>query len=143
MSPEPDQSVIVAIDPGTAKCGAAVLRGPEVLDRRVVAVADLPGVLAKWAGRWRIGTVLVGGGTGANRIRMLVADVLPAAPLAHVGERDTTLEARRLYFADHPRKGWRRLVPLSLQVPPEPYDDYAAVVLARRHAEGGGLRKAR
>jgi hypothetical protein len=50
-----------------------------------------------------------------------------------VNERDSTLEARDLYWKEVPPRGWRRLVPLSLQVPPEPIDDFAAVVLARRH----------
>jgi hypothetical protein len=49
-----------------------------------------------------------------------------------VDERETTLRARALYFADHPPRGWRRLIPLGLQLPPRPIDDYAAILIARR-----------
>jgi hypothetical protein len=51
-------------------------------------------------------------------------------PLRAVDEHGTTLRARARYFTDHPPRGWRRLIPRSLQTPPEPYDDYVAVLLA-------------
>jgi hypothetical protein len=47
-----------------------------------------------------------------------------------IEEAGTTLAARARYFKEHPRRGWRRLLPLGLQTPPEPYDDYVAVLLA-------------
>ena len=40
--------------------------------------------------------------------------------------------ARELYFREHPPRGWRRLVPTGLQLPPVPVDDYAAILIARR-----------
>jgi hypothetical protein len=57
---------------------------------------------------------------------------LPEVDITTVDETGSTLEARVLYWQEHRPRGWRRLVPLSLQVPPEPVDDFAAVVLARR-----------
>jgi len=49
-----------------------------------------------------------------------------------VEETGTTLEARRRYFRDHPPRGWRRLLPITLQLPPEEYDDYVAELLLER-----------
>lgn len=41
-------------------------------------------------------------------------------------ERNTTLDARGLYWQLHPPTGLRKLIPVSLQVPPRPLDDLAA-----------------
>ena len=49
-----------------------------------------------------------------------------------VDEHLTTLEARARYFVEHPPTGLKRLLPVSMQVPPEPYDDYVAVILGER-----------
>jgi hypothetical protein len=54
-------------------------------------------------------------------------------PVHIIDETDTTYRARALYFAEHPPRGWRRLLPLGLQVPPGPIDDYAAMLIARRY----------
>jgi hypothetical protein len=53
-----------------------------------------------------------------------------------VPERDTTRRARERYFADHPPRGWRRLIPLSLQTPSVPIDDYAAWIIAEQFLAG-------
>ncbi|MDQ7842487.1 MAG: pre-16S rRNA-processing nuclease YqgF [Armatimonadota bacterium] len=127
-----EEAAILAIDPGREKCGLAVLTSRRVLERRVVGPEEVTAVIGEWIGRHRIRTVVVGNRTGAARIRDAVARTFPRLILRGVDEAGTTLEARRLYFADHPPTGWRRLLPLSLQVPPEPYDDYAAVALGRR-----------
>ena len=61
-------------------------------------------------------------------LRELYSDLSPEL----VGEAYSTEEARSLYWQENPPKGWRRLVPLGLLVPPEPLDAYAAVVQVRR-----------
>ena len=54
-------------------------------------------------------------------------------PVHLVDEYETSRRARELYFRDHPPRGWRRLVPTGLQLPPVPVDDYAAILIARRY----------
>jgi hypothetical protein len=75
--------------------------------------------------------VVVGDQTGSKH----ALDLLRALPvrIERAVEHGSTLVARQRYFHDHPPKGWRRLIPRSLQVPPVPYDDYAAVVLAEAY----------
>ena len=58
-------------------------------------------------------------------------------PIHLVDEYETSREARGLYFAEHPPRGWRRLVPLGLQLPERPIDDYAAILIARRFLARG------
>ncbi len=123
---------ILAVDPGRDKCGLVVSDEVTILDRSVVAMADLPNVLREWGKQYHVDQVALGDRTGQEAVRGHVAEQLPGAPITLVKEVNTTLLARRRYFADHPPKGWRKLLPVSMQVPPEPYDDYAAqVILAR------------
>lgn len=132
--PAPAAEVVLAVDPGRQKCGLALLQGDTVVRRAVVAPADLARVLREWAAAGTIERVVLGGRTGVASIQAILRAELPHVALELVDESGTTLEARRLYFADHPPRGWRRLLPRSLQLPPEPYDDYAAVALAKRRA---------
>ncbi|MDR7401471.1 MAG: pre-16S rRNA-processing nuclease YqgF [Armatimonadota bacterium] len=130
-------SLILALDPGRDKCGLAAGEGGRVLAQAVVPRSRLAAVLGEWAGRFAVDRVIIGDRTGAAEVRQEVERALPGTPVSLVPEEGTTLLARRRYFQDHPPRGWRRLLPVSLQEPPEPYDDYAAVVLLERFAARG------
>lgn len=124
---------VLAVDPGREKCGVAAMEESTVLARAVVPAPRLAGVVAEWTTRYRIDRILLGNRTGSQAIHRMIAASLPTFPVILVAETGTTLDARTRYFRDHPPRGWRRLVPITLQIPPEPYDDYAAVVLAERY----------
>ncbi len=126
---------ILAIDPGRDKCGLVVAEEGTILARAVVAAADLARVLRRWGVQYRIKEVVLGNRTGHEVVRTQVTGQLPGIPISIVGEANTTLLARRWYFADHPPRGWRRFLPVAMQVPPEPYDDYAAQVILKRFME--------
>lgn len=122
----------LAIDPGSDKCGLAVLDGQgRIICQATLklgeALAKMPGYLSQYK---PVGIIL-GQGTGSKTWREYWQS--QSQPVVTVAEKDSTLEARRLYWADHPRRGWRRWLPQSLLTPPRPYDGYAAVVLARRY----------
>src|SRR5574341_93337 len=128
---------VLAVDPGRGKCGLAVLDGMRVLARAVVPRDSLAATLREWRGQFAIDEIIVGNRTSAEEVAAAVRRELPGVPVALGDEAGTTLEARRLYFTEHPQRGWRRIIPPGLRLPPEPYDDYAAVVLARRRAARG------
>jgi len=122
---------VLAVDPGREKCGVAVC-GPEgVVARQVVPLPELDRLVRRWIGDHGVDVVLVGDQTGAKQVLNRLSG-LPV-PVTSVTERGTTLLARRRYFHDHPPRGWRRLLPIGFQVPPDPYDDYAAVVIAETY----------
>ncbi len=107
-----------------------------MLARAIVPPADVPRVVAAWAAEHRVDAIVVGRGTGSKEVMAALAGLRTSGRLPAVTaeeERDSTLDARRRYFAEHPPRGWRRFVPRSFQVPPEPYDDYAAAVIADRY----------
>ncbi|MGI6075595.1 MAG: endonuclease [Pyramidobacter sp.] len=78
----------------------------------------------------RIRRVYCGDGTGHREF--LMALTLKNFDVQLVKETNTTLEARKLYWKLHRPRGWRRLIPLSLQVPPRSIDDLAACCILRR-----------
>lgn len=120
---------VIAIDPGRLKCGIAVVsRAEGVLAKTTVALPDLQTTAKLLAARFKPEVLLIGGGTGARVVAESVSGLQLAIHI--VDERLSTHKARARYFADHPPRGWRRLVPRGLLVPPEPYDDYAAVLIA-------------
>ena len=85
-----------------------------------------------WGLRKQLRAVVIGDGTASAEHKKTIARLLPGILLYDVDERNSTEEARDLYWELFPPKGWRKLIPLGLQVPPEPLDGLAAVVQVRR-----------
>ncbi|MFA5113020.1 MAG: resolvase [Candidatus Margulisiibacteriota bacterium] len=122
--------MILAIDPGSAKSGLAVLEeNGAVRHRAVVASADLPGALAPLLTVYRPTAVVIGRGHYGRRI----AQELTGLNLIYVNEKDSTWLARRRYWRENPPAGWRKLLPTSLRVPPVPVDDWSAVIIGERY----------
>lgn len=122
---------VLGVDPGTRKCGLALLDGagrPTVLE--IVPVDAFAARLAELAEQHPIEIVALGRGTNVAAIGVIV----DAAGLRYalVDERETTLRARARYFVDHPPRGWRRLIPRGMLLPDRPIDDYAALLIAER-----------
>lgn len=126
--------IVLGIDPGTHKAGFALVedsgsQAPLVLGiEPLESLVDRIGTLCQ---QYEIGAVALGRGTHAGTVAQMLERL--RLPVHFVDEHETTLLARALYFADHPPRGWKRLVPLGMQLPPRPIDDYAAVLIARRY----------
>lgn len=133
--------IVMAVDPGRRKCGLAVVSPSGVMERSIVPTDELEGAIEKMFGRHSPGALVVGGSTGSKEVVKRLKRILTLSPRV-VDERFTTERARKRYFADHPPRGLWRLVPLGLQVPPEPYDDYAAVVMAEEFLASEAGKKA-
>lgn len=127
--------IAIGIDPGKAKCGIAVAGEKSgVLWKGIVPASEVGQCVAKLLDEFGANAIVVGGGTGSREVvKRLVEAGVDDHLLIITDERFTTLEARRRYFKEHPPKGWRRLIPISLQTPPEPYDHYAAILLVERY----------
>ena len=128
---------VLSIDPGTQKCGVALVkRGDDaclkLLWHAVVPTEELSTTLKDQYKTESFSLVIVGSATYSRQIQEVVRACMPSMGLLVVDERDTSLQARERYWEHNPRKGWRKLLPSSLQVPPVPVDDFAALVLAER-----------
>ncbi len=131
------EKTVLAIDPGNAKCGVVVAKRTsegkvELLWRSVVKTEDLMSCVQKAAQEQPFSMVIVGSGTKSTEVVKQLRDWQPSIGILVVDEKDTTLQARERYWHHHQRRGWRRLLPSTMQVPPEPVDDFVALILAER-----------
>jgi len=129
----------VGIDPGRSKCGFAVVyddgeRG--CVD--VVPTSEIAARIEREVLEGDIEAFCVGDATSSRAIVELCESRWPDIPRHIVDETNTSLEARRLFFADHPPKGLWRLVPRGLLVPKGPIDGYAAVLIVERYRRNSG-----
>lgn len=131
---------ILALDPGKDKCGLAIARADgdqtEVLLRQIVVASAVESTLLPLLDQWPVQRIVIGDATTSRtwfqRLQALLSTQHTVVEISLVEERGSTLEARALYWQANPPRGWRRVLPLSLQSPPESIDDFAAVVLAQR-----------
>ena len=124
--------MFMGIDPGKDKCGVAILTASgEIKYQRVVATEELDNVIKNLAAEFDVEKVILGDGTTHKAAEKKIS----AAGLTFqlVDEKHTTEEARREYWKKNPPRGWRRLLPTSMQVPPEPVDAIVAEILIRRY----------
>lgn len=126
--------IVVAIDPGSAKCGVAVVDDAlKVYEQEIVPTPQLTEKVKVLAQNHNILALVVGKGTGSHPLRTALTEQFPSLPLHLVDENFSTLEARERYFEMNPPRWLQRLLPKGLRVPPCPIDDYVAVLLAERY----------
>ena len=127
---------LAAVDPGREKCGFAVLDAEgAVLCQKVIETLNLEREIADMYARYAFTTLVLGNGTTSREARARIERVMPELLVVLVDEYRTTDMAKRAYWQARPPRGWRRLLPVTMLVPPEPVDDFVAVILARRFLE--------
>lgn len=128
---------IIAIDPGREKCGLAVVDDElKVLEKEVVSTADLLIKVSEKVKRYQIHTIIIGDRTHSRTLQkelQKIADEGQTLTIIPVNEHRSSDEARTRYWQDHPPQGFKKLIPITLQTPPVPIDDYVAVILAERY----------
>lgn len=125
---------ILGIDPGRDKCGVAVLNFQgEILFEKVIETAELVATIKKLSAQFDLKIAILGNGTTSKSAeKILRAENLSVKV---VDEKHTTEEARKLYWKKNPPSGWRKFLPTSMQVPPEPVDGIVAEILIKRFLE--------
>jgi RNase H-fold protein (predicted Holliday junction resolvase) len=125
---------LIAIDPGRRKCGIVILNQElDLIKRDIIPTDDIERILQQILQEFPPSVILMGSGTYSRTLKRRIKPLVGEAPFKLVEEKHSTELARKKYFADHPPRGWRKLVPQGLQVPGEPYDDYAALVLVENY----------
>lgn len=128
----PASGALAALDPGRSKCGlvrsdASRARLDDALILNSRACRD---TLARWQKQHQLAAVVLGNGTSSRQWQSDLDDlgllVLP------VDEWGTTLAARQRYWQLWPPRGWTRLLPSGLRLPPRDLDDLAAQILLER-----------
>jgi hypothetical protein len=122
-----------ALDPGLHKCGLVL---SDAAGMHIVAAAVLPPEacwqqLQTWNQQSSLAAVVLGDGTGSRPWRQRLAALeLAVIPVREAG---STLAARQRFWQLEPPRGWRRLVPTGMRLPPRDYDDVVAQLLLERH----------
>jgi RNase H-fold protein (predicted Holliday junction resolvase) len=125
---------LLGIDPGSAKCGLAVMG----LDRslhyhQVVEVAAVTETIQSLREAYPISNIVMGDQTGSKQW-LKTLEALPNAPrVILVDERYSSLEARDRYWQMYPPQGLRKLIPQSLRSIPRTIDDIVAILLIERY----------
>lgn len=128
---------VLAIDPGNSKCGLALAQRDgegkiSLLWSSIAPKEQIPAMLEEAHRVAHFSMVIVGSGTTSKPLVAAIRQAMPSMAILVVDEKDTTLQARERYWEYNMRKGWRRFLPATLQVPPVPIDDYAALIIAER-----------
>ncbi len=131
MNPESD--CVLAIDPGSGKCGVAVVcRDGRTLYRGIVPTENLVAEVNSLTTVHSPTAILIGRGTGSKPLLSGLEAANLLCPIHVVDEAHTSEAARSRFVAENAARGWRRLLPRSLRTPDRPYDDYVALILAER-----------
>ena len=125
--------VLLGIDPGRSKTGLALvdLQG-NVIAYEVVLMTNFVEEFKEFIRDYEIEHCIMGNGTTSDSMKKTLEKLL-TVPVTVVDEGHSTEEARKLYWQVNPPKGLRKLLPTSMQVPPENLDGLAAVVLVKRY----------
>ncbi len=129
--------VVLGIDPGSSKCGLALVERDEIgglklIWHEVVPVDDLLEAVDRAFEKAKPTLMVVGSGTKSREAVRVISERHPSLGILVVNEMNTSAEARARYWEYHKRCGWRKFLPATMQQPPEPYDDFAALVLVER-----------
>ncbi|MDD4599676.1 MAG: pre-16S rRNA-processing nuclease YqgF [Negativicutes bacterium] len=129
--------MVIAVDPGREKCGVAVVRQTqEVLYKSVVETARLTEIITKLAQEYSTLTVILGNRTTSRENKKILEKISinnQQLVVKLVDEHRSTDAARVRYWQENPPRGLKRFIPITMQVPPVPVDDYVAVILAERY----------
>lgn len=128
---------IISIDPGREKCGiAAVHQEKGILHKSIIETQDLSSTIEELTIKYQTKTVIMGNGTSSKEAQRLLEKIIingQSLSVVLVDEYRTTDEGRRRYWRENPPQGLRRFIPVTMQTPPQPVDDYVAIILAERY----------
>ncbi|MDP2945588.1 MAG: Holliday junction resolvase RuvX [Atribacterota bacterium] len=137
----PEEEIIIAIDPGTKKCGYAVADSNlSVLQREVVPTEKITKTIEDSLNIYKINKIILGNGTNYKNIEERLKNQFSLLKIILIEEKFSTLEARKKYFEAHPPRGILKIIPLSLRVPPGHYDDFVAILLAEKYFKNKNSR---
>lgn len=127
---------IISIDPGREKCGIAVVdKQMGVLHKDIIETQGLSSTIEECLTKYQTRTVIMGNGTSSKQAQSSLEKIImngQSISVILVDEYRTTDEGRRRYWLENPPHGFWRFIPVTMQTPPQPVDDYVAIILAER-----------
>ena len=134
-----DTTYILAVDPGNEKTGVAILTPSGTMVCRKIIMTkqfnhEIEHILTEYYG---IVHIVCGNGTNHKYLYPSLQQIgrNHRITTSLIDESHSTEEARKLYWKYNPPRGWRRIIPTSMQFPPEPVDDLTAFVIGLRYTK--------
>ncbi len=128
---------MLAIDPGSKKCGIAVVNDKvQVLTKEVIPIERLKETVEALDKEFGVDQIIVGDRTNSRSIQQCLVSF--RKPIITVNEDKSTLEGRYRYLKEN-TKGLASIIPIGLRIPKQPFDDYVAVILAERYLENNPI----
>lgn len=113
-----------------------MIRGDKtVLMKKIVSTGSLKNEIKACLSQFKPSLILMGNATWSKKLKPRVKEAAGGIPLITVDEKHSTERARIRYLKENPPGGLWKLLPITLQVPKEPYDDFAAIVLAEDYID--------
>lgn len=126
---------LLALDPGSDKVGAAVLDYQAAeQEKTIVKLEELVDHLKEIFKLYQPAEVIVGNGTGAEKIVELLENNFEELKLSLVEESYTTEAAQTRYLAEKPMSNYEKLLRKVIKWKvKKPLDDYAAVIIGEKY----------
>jgi len=126
---------LLALDPGRDKVGTAVLDyQAQEQEKTIVKIDELSAHLKEIFKIYNIEEIIMGNGTGAEKVLKLIKNNFAERKIKLVEEEFTTEEAQARYLKEKPMSNYekllRKFVSWKLK---KPLDDYAALIIAEKY----------
>lgn len=130
------EEMVIGVDPGREKCGVAVVHKRNgTIHRAIVSTAQIVEVVNDISAAYQVTLIVIGSGTSGQKTYHRLQAANPDLTLVVVDEYRTTDEARARYWQENPPRGLKRLIPVTMLVPPVPVDDVAATIIAEKYLQ--------
>ncbi|RQD78978.1 MAG: Holliday junction resolvase RuvX [Halanaerobium sp. MSAO_Bac5] len=128
---------LLSLDPGRNKVGTAVIsRDKEEKEKTIVSLKELEAHLNEIFNKYQIDEIIIGNGTGAEKIIKKIKKLKINKKITVVDEKFSTEEAQARYLREKPMSRYEKLLRkfISWKVK-KPLDDYAALIIAEKYLE--------
>ncbi len=127
--------MFLGFDPGKDKCGVAILdQNCKLKYHEVIASEKAIATINNLCQKYPIEKIIMGDQTTSKTWKQkLDTELIVHKPIIMVNEKNSTLEARDRYWQMYPPKGFQRLIPQGMRLPPRPVDDIVAILLIERY----------
>ena len=145
MSNVDEKKWIFAIDPGSDKVGYAVVNLDFTHgDIGIGYLADMHRVFVKYCKDTSNPPLFIvfGNGTKSAVLCKLFNSLELDIDIKLGDEKNTTYLARTRYFQENPPKGIWKFIPIGMQYPPRPIDDYAALLIGENYLKKNKIDEA-
>ncbi|NEP79821.1 MAG: pre-16S rRNA-processing nuclease YqgF [Okeania sp. SIO3C4] len=133
--------MILGFDPGSQKCGLAVMdREKQLYYHQVIESLEVVTTIKNLHQKFDIDLIAIGDQTTSKTWKQSLTKIISkTVPIIKIDERYSSLEARDRYWQMYPPQGIFRLIPLGMRVPPKPVDDIVAIILIERYLKNHSL----